>query len=79
MDREGDRFIEIKVLSNPSFMVKVSNSFNGQVEFDENGIPQNKADGHGFGTRSIVTFCDKNNAFYQFLAEDNVFSLYLNF
>ena len=79
MDKDGDRFIDIKVLSSPSFMVKVSNSFNGQVEFDKSNIPQNKADGHGFGTRSIVTFCEKNNAFYQFLAEDNVFTLYLNF
>ena len=79
MDKSDDRFIDIKVLSTPSFMIKVSNSFNGQIEFDEGGIPQNKADGHGFGTRSIVTFCAKNNAFCQFLAEDNVFTLYLNF
>ncbi len=74
----ADKWIDIKVLSTPSFMIKVSNAYNGKVEFDENGIPQNKEDGHGFGTRSIVAFCDKNDAFYQFLAEDDVFTLYLN-
>ena len=74
----ADKRIDIKVLPTPSFMIKVSNAYNGKVEFDENGIPQNKEDGHGFGTRSIVAFCDKNDAFYQFLAEDDVFTLYLN-
>ena len=75
----GDRFIEIKVLSEPSFMIKVSNSYEGTVEFDSKDIPQNKEDGHGFGTRSIVAFCDKHGAFYRFLAEEKVFTLYLNF
>ena len=75
----GDRFIEIKVLSTPSFMIKVSNSFNGQVEFNDREIPQNREDGHGFGTRSIVAFCEKNKAFYHFLAQGQIFTLYLNF
>ena len=74
-----DRFIDIKVLSEPSFMVQVKNSFSGKLEFDENGIPQNKSDGHGFGTRSIVAFCEKHGAFYQFMAKGNEFALYLNF
>lgn len=77
--KSGDRYIDIKVLSMPSFMIRVSNSFDGTVEFDENEIPQNREDGHGFGTRSIVAFCDKHGAFYRFLAEGNVFTLYLNF
>ena len=75
----NDRYIDIKVLSQPSFMIRVSNSFEGKIEFDENEIPQNREDGHGFGTRSIVAFCEKHDAFYRFLAEDNVFTLYLNF
>ena len=75
----ADKWIDIKVLSTPSFMIKVSNAYNGKVEFDENGIPQNKSDGHGFGTRSIVAFCEKHGAFYQFMAKGNEFTLYLNF
>ena len=74
-----EKWIEVKVLSTPSFMIKVSNSFRGEIEFDDAGIPINHNEDHGFGTRSIVAFCDKNNAYYQFLAQDNVFTLYLNF
>lgn len=79
MNEGEDRFIDIKVLSDPSFMIQVKNSFSGRVELDENGIPVNRKEGHGFGTRSIVAFCEKHNAFYQFVAKDNEFTLYLNF
>ncbi|MBP3376478.1 MAG: GHKL domain-containing protein [Clostridia bacterium] len=79
MPDDFDRFISVKVLSKPSFMIQVSNSFFGEIEFDDKDIPVNRAEGHGFGTRSIVAFCDKHNAFYQFIAKDSVFTLYLNF
>ena len=79
VDKGEDRFIDIKVLSEPSFMIKVSNSFSGKVEFDENDVPVNREEDHGFGTRSIIAFCDKNKTFYQFLTKGNVFTLYLNF
>ena len=74
---QKDRFLEIKVLSSPKFMIMVRNSFTGQVEFDENGIPQNREEGHGFGTRSIATFCEKNGGYYRFKAEGNVFTLFM--
>ena len=74
---QKDRFLEIKVLSSPKFMIMVRNSFTGQVEFDENGIPQNREEGHGFGTHSIATFCEKNGGYYQFKAEGNVFTLFM--
>ena len=73
------RFIEIKVLNKPRFMVMIKNSFDGNVEFDENDIPVNRAEGHGFGTRSIVAFCEKHKTFYRFVAEGDEFTLYLNF
>jgi len=79
MGEGEDRFIDIKVLSDPSFMIQVKNSFSGKVEFDGNGIPVNREEGHGFGTRSIVAFCEKHNAFYQFMVRNNEFTLYLNF
>lgn len=73
------RFIEINVLNHPRFIVLISNSFDGNIEFDKNGIPVSHESGHGFGTRSIVAFCEKNNAFYQFKTNGDKFSLYLNF
>ena len=73
------RSLRIKVLNHPRFLIQIANSFDGQIEFDENEVPVNRAEEHGFGTRSIVAFCDKNKVFYRFKAEDNTFSLYLNF
>lgn len=79
MPEGADKWIEIKVLSSPGFMIKVANCYTGTVDFDDKEIPQNREDGHGFGTRSIVAFCNKHDAFYRFLAKNNVFTLYLNF
>lgn len=75
---QKDRFLEIKVLSSPQFMVMVRNSFAGQVTFDENGIPESSEDGHGFGTRSIAVFCEKIGGHCQFKAEGNVFTLFMH-
>lgn len=73
------RFIEIKVLDHPAFIIRIVNSFDGNIEFDEDDIPVNHDNDHGFGTRFIAAFCRKNNGFYQFKTEGNTFTLYLNF
>lgn len=73
------RYIEIKSIVYPCFMLQVRNSFDGIIAFDEDGIPLAAKKGHGFGTRSIVTFCDKNNAFYEFGAVENEFTIRLVF
>ena len=73
------RHIDVKVVEHPRFMIRISNSFDGNVEFDENNIPINLSKEHGFGTRFIAAFCDKNNGFYQFESKGNTFTLYLNF
>lgn len=75
----AERYIEVKVLSEPCFMLQVKNSFDGIVAFDGDDIPISPRKGHGFGTRSIVTFCEKNDAFYEFKAEEDVFYLRLIF
>lgn len=73
------RYIEIKSITEPCFMLQIRNSFNGVIAFDEEGIPFAAQKGHGFGTRSIAAFCDKNNAFYEFLADDSEFTVRLIF
>jgi sensor histidine kinase regulating citrate/malate metabolism len=69
------RYIEIKTITVPCLMLMVRNSFDGIIAFDEEGIPISQKKGHGFGTRSIVTFCQKNNAFYEFKTEEQDFIL----
>lgn len=73
------RFIDIKVLNRPRFIIQIANSYEGDVEFDENDIPVNHEEDHGFGTRFIAAFCNKNGGFYQFKADGEKFTLYLNF
>ena len=73
------RFIDIKVLCQPRFMIQIRNGFEGHVEFDEDGIPVNRNEEHGFGTRSIAAFCDKNGGYSLFKAKDGIFTCYLNF
>lgn len=69
------RYIEIKTITVPCLMLMVQNSFDGVIAFDENGIPISPKREHGFGTRSIVTFCEKNHAFYEFKTEQQDFIL----
>ena len=76
---QENRFIEVKALSKPQFIIMVRNSFAGNVEFDAHGIPQNTEEGHGFGTRSIAACCEKHNVFFEFKAEENILSLRLVF
>lgn len=76
---QNKRYIDIKVLDRPRFMIQIANSFDGNVEFDENGIPVNREEGHGFGTRSIAAFCKIHNAHYIFKADGEKFTLFLNF
>lgn len=73
------RYIEVTVLTQPCFMLQVRNSFNGLIAFDEDGIPISPKRGHGFGTRSIVTFCKRNNTFYEFKTKDKDFFMKIVF
>lgn len=75
----GGRHIEVRSITHPCFMMQVRNSFDGIVAFDDDGIPLPTKKGHGFGTRSIATFCNKHDAFYEFKAEDTEFTLNLMF
>ena len=60
-------------------MFQIRNSYDGAVAFDENEIPISPEKGHGFGTKSIVSFCEKNHADYEFKAGDEYFALRISF
>jgi len=75
----GERYIDIKVIDRPAFIIRISNSYRGEVEFDESGIPINHDSEHGFGTRYIAAFCEKNGGYYDFKADGETFTLNLNF
>lgn len=70
---EQERYIDIKALASPQFMIQISNSFDGNIILDENGIPINNKKDHGFGIRSILAFCERHDAFYEFKIDDRNF------
>jgi len=76
---EQNRWIDLKVISKPKFMFQIANSYDGNAELNENGIPVTKEEGHGFGTRSIVAFCEKYNSYYNFEAKEDSFVLQIDF
>lgn len=75
----GQKNIDVKVLTEPRFMMQIRNDFDGTVVFDENGVPLSSREDHGFGTRSIVAFCNKYNGLYEFKTDDKTFSMRLVF
>ena len=58
-------------------MIMVRNTFDGTVSFGENGLPENQEEGHGFGSRSIAAFCEKNGGECCFKAEEKLFTLFM--
>lgn len=70
-----ERKIICKCIHKPKLMLEVSNPYNGTVAFSQDGLPLSDEEGHGIGTRSIMAFCKKNDAFYHFTAEDGWFTL----
>ena len=72
---KNERKIIVKCIHKPTFMFEIENPFKGRITFGRNGLPQSPQTGHGIGTRSIMAFCEKHNAFYAFTAEGGWFKI----
>lgn len=72
-----ERFIKIKIVSTPQFALEVANSYEGTVEFNENGIPVSDKIGHGLGTKSISAFAEKYDGVLEYNADGTLFRLRL--
>ena len=71
----NERKIIIHCIYKPAFMFEITNPYQGQITFGRNGLPTSTRTGHGTGTRSIMAFCEKHNAFYDFSTEGGWFKL----
>lgn len=72
---EEQRIIICRCIYKPKLMLEISNPCGEDVVFSQDGIPLSKEKGHGIGTRSIMAFCKKHNAFCSFSAENGRFTL----
>ena len=69
------REIFCRVISHPNLMFEFSNPYAGTIQFDGDGLPVSPRPGHGIGSHSIVAFCQKYHASYQYTAESGRFTL----
>lgn len=72
-----ERFIRIKLLSSPQLALEITNSYTGNVVFDEKGLPVSGEIGHGLGTKSIAAFVEKHDGIIEYSADDKLFRLRL--
>ncbi len=72
---EEQRKIICKCIYTPKLMLEISNPCSDIVAFSEDGIPLSKEQEHGIGTRSIMAFCKKYDAFCSFAVENGWFTL----
>lgn len=57
-----------------NLLIFIENSFTGEVAM-ENGLPQNRQEGHGFGVKSMAMIAEKYNGYCSFEAKDKIFTL----
>lgn len=69
------RIIVCRCIHKPKLMLEISNPCSDGIAFSEDGIPLSKEQEHGIGTRSILAFCKKYDAFCSFCVENNQFVL----
>ena len=69
----NERKIILRCIHKPAFMFEIENPYKGRITFGRNGLPISTKTGHDLGTRSIMAFCEKHNAFYDFSAEGGWF------
>lgn len=72
---EEQRTITCKCISKPTLMLEICNPCQSDIVFSDEGIPLTNEKEHGIGTRSIMAFCKKYDAFCSFSAENGQFSL----
>ena len=72
---EDKRMIRTKALLYPKLMFSVSNPYRGTILLDDEGIPITLKSGHGTGIRSILAWCEKNNASCDFKIDNNWFTI----
>lgn len=70
-----ERIITFRCIYKPKLMLEISNPCSDDVVFSQDGIPLSKEKEHGIGTRSIMAFCKKHNAFCSFSEENGHFTL----
>ena len=71
------RELRCKMVGSPGIMLEIANPCAGGVDFDDNGMPMTRREGHGLGVQSISAFCKKHGAVCEFDLSESWFRLRL--
>ena len=75
-----DRSINFTFLNNDNRLVlKITNTFDGNISYDENGLPTNSEVGHGIGTSSIRKIAEENKLLLSYDINDETFTIKILF
>ena len=61
------------MIGDPGIILEIVNPFHSPVEFDEEGYPRSRAEGHGVGTQSIRYFAKRHGAVCHWQAGEGEF------
>lgn len=75
-----NKFIEFKFINtNNQIVFQIRNTFDGEVSLDRNNNPTTEKERHGFGTKSIISFCKKNKLTLDYDITENLFTISIIF
>ena len=72
---EDKKLIRVRGLQSPKLMISVSNPYEGSIMTDDEGIPVTNKAGHGIGIRSVIDYCEKHDAMYDFKILDGWYAV----
>ncbi len=74
-ERTTEKSIQVQLkVRNMSLLIQISNPFTGSVKYDKN-IPSTTREQHGFGTKSIAMIVESYHGQYEFIAENQMFTV----
>lgn len=77
---DNNKYIEFKFInSNGRIVMQIKNTFNGSIMYDKNNNPTSDKERHGFGTKSIIAFCKKNNLTLDYDITEDLFTISIIF
>lgn len=76
MQKGEKRIINVKgICKKAQYLLEITNTYTGTVEFDGKGMPEAVREGHGYGTRSIESFVRRYKGYLSFDAVDGWFRM----
>ena len=74
IEDSNKRFIKLRIYSkNTKLCIDIKNSYDKEPEFQK-GLPISNAQGHGFGTKSMIHIIEKHGGVFQFSAKEGWFT-----